>query len=306
LEKNVLIIGGGPAGLTAGMYSARARIKTAVIEKLYAGGNMLITEKIENYPGFEESISGTELSERMKKQYLSWGGELLEGEAAEVSFEGRNKIVKLSDGREMNAGALIIASGSSRQKLGVEGEDRFLGRGVSYCAICDGAFFRNKKIAVVGGGNSALEEAIYLTRYASVCYLVHRRNEFRASKHFQEEILKYPSIKPVLSAVVEKIKGGESVRSIILKRLDKNITENLDVDGIFISVGQKPNVDFIKGKIEQNPSGYIMTDYKMQTSEKGVFACGDVVRKSLYQVVTACGEGATAATSAEKYLEGLE
>jgi len=306
LEKNVLIIGGGPAGLTAGMYSARARIKTAVIEKLYAGGNMLITEKIENYPGFEESISGTELSERMKKQYLNWGGELLEGEAAEVSFEGRNKIVKLSDGREMNAGALIIASGSSRQKLGVEGEDRFLGRGVSYCAICDGAFFRNKKIAVVGGGNSALEEAIYLTRYASVCYLVHRRNEFRASKHFQEEILKYPSIKPVLSAVVEKIKGGESVRSIILKRLDKNITENLDVDGIFISVGQKPNVDFIKGKIEQNPSGYIMTDYKMQTSEKGVFACGDVVRKSLYQVVTACGEGATAATSAEKYLEGLE
>ncbi len=306
MEKNVLIIGGGPAGLTAGMYSARARIKTAVIEKLYAGGNMLITEKIENYPGFEESISGTELSERMKKQYLSWGGELLEGEAAEVSFEGRNKIVKLSDGREMNAGALIIASGSSRQKLGVEGEDRFLGRGVSYCAICDGAFFRNKKIAVVGGGNSALEEAIYLTRYASVCYLVHRRNEFRASKHFQEEILKYPSIKPVLSAVVEKIKGGESVRSIILKRLDKNITENLDVDGIFISVGQKPNVDFIKGKIEQNPSGYIMTDYKMQTSEKGVFACGDVVRKSLYQVVTACGEGATAATSAEKYLEGLE
>jgi len=277
-----------------------------VIEKLYAGGNMLITEKIENYPGFEESISGTELSERMKKQYLNWGGELLEGEAAEVSFEGRNKIVKLSDGREMNAGALIIASGSSRQKLGVEGEDRFLGRGVSYCAICDGAFFRNKKIAVVGGGNSALEEAIYLTRYASVCYLVHRRNEFRASKHFQEEILKYPSIKPVLSAVVEKIKGGESVRSIILKRLDKNITENLDVDGIFISVGQKPNVDFIKGKIEQNPSGYIMTDYKMQTSEKGVFACGDVVRKSLYQVVTACGEGATAATSAEKYLEGLE
>ncbi|HNS33493.1 MAG TPA: thioredoxin-disulfide reductase [bacterium] len=306
MEKNVLIIGGGPAGLTAGMYSARARIKTAVIEKLYAGGNMLITEKIENYPGFEESISGTELSERMKKQYLNWGGELLEGEAAEVSFEGRNKIVKLSDGREMNAGALIIASGSSRQKLGVEGEDRFLGRGVSYCAICDGAFFRNKKIAVVGGGNSALEEAIYLTRYASVCYLVHRRNEFRASKHFQEEILKYPSIKPVLSAVVEKIKGGESVRSIILKRLDKNITENLDVDGIFISVGQKPNVDFIKGKIEQNPSGYIMTDYKMQTSEKGVFACGDVVRKSLYQVVTACGEGATAATSAEKYLEGLE
>lgn len=306
MEKRLIIIGAGPAGLTAGMYSARAKIKTSVIEKFYPGGNMLITEKIDNYPGFREGISGIELSEKMKDQYAAWGGELIQGEAAETFLKGKEKKVRLGDGRELSAGAVIIASGSRRQKLGVEGEETFTGKGVSYCAICDGAFFREKKIAVVGGGNSALEEAIYLTRFASTCYLVHRRNEFRASKHFHEEILKYPSIKPILSAIVEKIEGGDSVQRIILKKLDTGKTESIDLDGVFISVGQKPNVDFLKGSLKQNPSGYIITDYRMQTSEQGVFACGDVIRKSLYQVITACGEGATAATSAEKHLDSIE
>ena len=306
MGQKIIIIGAGPAGLTAGIYSARSLIETLVIEKLYPGGNMLITEKIDNYPGFDESISGADLSERMKKQYLKWGGQLVEGQVVDVLFKECNKIVNLSDGREFSADVLIIASGSSRRKLGIEGEDKFLGKGVSYCAICDGAFFRKKKVAVIGGGDAALEEAIYLTRYATVCYLIHRRNQFRASKHFQEEILKYPTIQPVLSTVVEKIKGDDRVRSLVLKRIDRNTTQEIEIDGFFISIGQKPNVDFLRGKLQQNPSGYIITNDKMQTSEQGVFACGDVIRKSLYQVITACGEAAVAATSAEKYLFGQE
>jgi len=205
----------------------------------------------------------------------------------------------------MRSGALIIASGSSRKKLGVEGEDAYTGKGVSFCAVCDGAFFKGKRIAVIGGGDSALEEAIYLTRYVDTCYLVHRRDEFRASAYLQEEMKKHPSIRPVLSAVPEKIEGdGKIVKRIILRDKKTGNVQPLDVDGIFISVGQTPNVEFISGKIEQNPAGYIVTDYRMATSERGVFACGDVMKKSLYQVVTACGEGATAASSAEKYLAG--
>jgi len=306
LDRKLLIIGAGPAGLTAGMYAARARVETTVIEKLSPGGNMLITESIENYPGFAKAVSGAELSEKMKEQYLAWGGKLLEGEVTGVSLSGRAKKVRISDGKEISAAAVIVASGSSRQKLGVEGEEDFRGKGVSYCAICDGAFFKKKRIAVVGGGNSALEEAIYLTRYADTCYLIHRRSQFRASKHFQEEILKYPSIKPVMSAVVERIEGDDRLRRAVIRRLDTDETEDLELDGIFISVGQRPNVDFLEGQLERNPGGYLITDYRMETSEKGVFACGDVIRKSLYQVVTACGDGAVAATSAEKYLDGLD
>jgi thioredoxin reductase (NADPH) len=303
LDKKIIIIGAGPAGLTAGMYSARARIETVIIEKFFPGGNMLITETIENYPGFDVPVSGQELSEKMKKQYLDWDGELVDGEVEEVSFDKEDKRVILTDGKELSAGALIIASGSVRQKLGVEGEDEFQGKGVSYCAICDGAFFKGKTIAVIGGGNSALEEAIYLTRYVDKCYLIHRRNEFRASKHFNEELLKFPSIEPIMSAVVDRIEGDDTVKNIVLKRLDKKTKEDLKLDGIFVSVGQKPNVDFLKGRLEQNPSGYLITNYRMETSKEGVFACGDVIRKSLYQVVTACGDGAIAASSAEKYLD---
>lgn len=303
MERNLIIIGAGPAGMSAGMYSARARIKTTVVEKFYPGGNMLITEKIDNYPGFKEGISGADLAEKMKEQYTDCGGEMIKGEVSDVDFTGQHKKIVLSTGEELSAAALIVASGSVRQKLGVEGEEKFAGRGVSYCALCDGAFFKNKKIAVVGGGNSALEEAIYLTRYADICYLIHRRDEFRASRHFQEELLKYPAVKPLLSTTVEKIEGSDRVNNIVVKRADINTVENIAVDGVFISVGQKPNVEFLKDKLEKNPNGYIITDYKMQTSQSGVFACGDVIRKSLYQVVTACGEGATAATSAEKHID---
>lgn len=304
MKKEIIIIGAGPAGMSAGMYCLRAGIKTRIIEKLFPGGTILLTEKIDNYPGFPEGISGPELSEKMKNQYLRFGGEILEGEVEDVSFEEGGIRVRLKDRKEMMTRALIIASGSSRRKLGISGEDEYTGKGVSFCAVCDGAFFKGKKVAVVGGGDSALKEVIYLTRYADVCYLIHRRDEFRASAYLREEIKNYPTIKVVFSTIVEKIEGdGRSVKRIIIKQKDSNNSHPLEVDGVFISVGQKPNVGFIDGKVEQNPNGYIVTDYKMQTSVKGVFACGDVIKKSLYQVVTACGEGATAADSADKYLE---
>jgi len=305
MENKVVIIGGGPAGLTAGIYTLRTGIKTVIIEKLFPGGNILLTERIDNYPGFPEGITGAELAEKMKQQYLKFGGEIINGEVSNVSLEGNGKVVRLKDETEIKTDALIIASGSSRKKLGVEGEEEYTGKGVSFCAICDGAFFKGKKVAVIGGGNSALEEAIYLTRYAEVCYLIHRRDSFRASAYLQEEIKKYVSIKPLLSRIVQKIEGnGKKVHRLVLERKDTGEIETIDVDGVFISVGQKPNVEFIDGKLDQDPTGYIITDYKMQTSVKGIFACGDVIRKSLYQVITACGEGAIAASSAEEYLSG--
>jgi thioredoxin reductase (NADPH) len=305
MAKDVVIIGAGPAGLTAGIYCLRARIETVVIEKFFPGGGMLITEKVDNYPGFPEGVPGPELAEKMQEQYVKFGGEILQGEVEEVFWgPGGEKKVRLKDGQEITARVLIIASGSSRKRLEVEGESEYTGRGVSFCAVCDGAFFKDKKIAVIGGGDSALEEAIYLTRYAEVCYLIHRRDSFRASPHLQEEIKKYPSIKPVFSSIVEKIEGdGKLVKRIVLKQKETGNTQSLDVSGIFVSIGQNPNVDFIKGKVEQNPAGYIVTDSDMQTSVEGVFACGDVIKKSLYQVVTACSEGAIAAFSAEKHLK---
>ncbi|MBN1445775.1 MAG: thioredoxin-disulfide reductase [Candidatus Omnitrophica bacterium] len=304
-NKKATIIGGGPAGLAAGVYSVRAGVKTAIIEKLFAGGSMLLTEKIDNYPGFPEGVSGYELAEKMKSQYLRFGGEIIQGDVDEVFFEGVRKRIRMKDGREEEADALIIASGSSRKKLGIEGEDEYTGKGVSFCAVCDGAFFKGKKIAVIGGGDSALEEAVYLTRFAEKCYLIHRRDEFRASAYLQNELKKH-SVQTVLSAVPERIEGdGKTVKRVILRRNKTDEMLSFEADGVFISIGQKPNVEFINGKVEQNPAGYIVTNYKMETSEKGVFACGDVIKKTLYQVVTACGEGATAAASAEKYLSAM-
>ncbi|MCD6408207.1 thioredoxin-disulfide reductase [bacterium] len=304
MEKKVIIIGAGPAGLTAGIYTSRGGIKTLLIEKFMPGGNMLMTEKIENYPGFPEGIGGIELAELMKKQVLNSGGEIIQGEVKDVNI-GDEKEVILKNGERLKTPALIIASGSSRKKLGVEGEEKLKGKGVSYCAACDGPFFRDKTIAVVGGGDSALEEAIYLTRFASKIYLIHRREEFRASKFLQEKIKEYPKIQPVLSSIVEKIEGENKVESIIVKNIKTGEEERIKVNGVFISIGQKPNVEFLNGKLKADPSGYLIVNENMETSEKGVFACGDVIRKTLYQVITACGEGAIAGWSVEKYLSSL-
>lgn len=306
MKKEIYIIGAGPAGLTAGIYCLRSKVKTTVIEKFSPGGNMLVTEKIENYPGFPEGITGIELAEKMRLQFLNLGGEIIQGEVVEVNFDKSPKEIILSNGQVIKTSVIIIATGSSRRKLGVKGEEKLIGKGVSYCAVCDGFFFKNKIIAVVGGGDSALEEAIYLTRFADKCYLIHRRDQFRAAKYLQEQVRNNEKIVPLLSFVVDEIKGEDKVECLVLKNVKTDEKKEIKLDGVFVSVGQKPNVEFLKGKLKANESGYLIVNEKMETSEKGVFACGDVIRKGLYQVVTACGDGAVAAFFAEKYLEGNE
>jgi len=303
MKKGIYIIGAGPGGLTAGIYSLRSKIKTTIIEKFMPGGNMLITEKIENYPGFPKGITGVELAEKMKQQFLNLGGEIIQGEVVDIELKGEEKKIYLSNENEIKTGVIIIATGSSRKKLGVKGEKEFTGKGVSYCAVCDGFFFKNKAIAVIGGGDSAFEEAIYLTRFADKCYLIHRREEFRGSKYLQHQIEKNERIVPVIPYVVEEIKGKDKVEKIVIKNKKSEEIKELKVDGIFISVGQKPNVEFLKGKLHANSSGYLIVNEKMETSEKGIFACGDVIKKQLYQVITACAEGAVAAFFATRYIE---
>lgn len=299
MEK-VIIIGAGPAGLTAGIFLTRDRIPTLIIEKFTPGGNILLTEKIENYPGFPDGVTGFQLAENMKKHFLKFGGEIKEGEVEKIEINGEGKIIKLKSGEELKTKILIIASGSSRKKLGIKGEEEFTGKGVSYCALCDGAFFKDKQVAIVGGGDSALEEAIYLTKFAENVYLIHRRENFRAKKYLQEEIEKNEKIKKILSSVVEEIKGKEKVEEIKIKNLKTDEMYNLKVDGIFISAGQKPNTEFLNGIINTDENGFIIVNEKMETNIKGIFACGDVIKKSLYQIITAASEGAIAAYWAEK------
>jgi len=302
MGKQIYIIGAGPAGLTAGIYALRSKLEAIIIEKISPGGNMLLTEKIENYPGFPEGINGFELAERMKKQFLNFGGKILQKEVVSIELKENKKIISFSNRETIETDVVIIATGSSRKKLGVKGEDIFVGKGVSYCAVCDGSFFKNKTIAVIGGGDSALKEAIYLTRFVEKCYLIHRRDQFRSSKYFQQQIKNNEKIFPVLPFIVEEIRGKEKVESILLKNTKTEEKIELKVDGVFISVGQKPNVEFLKGKLQTNFSGYLIVNEKMETSEKGIFACGDVIEKQLYQVITACAEGAIAAFFAEKYI----
>jgi len=306
MGKEIYIIGAGPAGITAGIYALRSKIKTTIIEKISPGGNMLITEIIENYPGFPDGINGIELAERMKKQFLNLGGEIIKGEVVDIDLKKERKTIFLSDGKFIDTDVVIIATGSSRKKLGVKGEDVFVGKGVSYCAVCDGFFFKDKTIAVIGGGDSALKEAIYLTRFVNRCYLVHRREHFRGAKYLQELIENNEKISPIIPFVVEEIMGKEKVEYLLLRNTNTDEKIKLEVDGVFISVGQKPNVEFLKGKLKSNPSGYLIVNEKMETSIKGVFACGDVIKKDLYQIITACGEGAIAAFFAEKYLDSLD
>lgn len=304
MEK-VIIIGGGPAGLACGIFLSRDRIPVLIIEKLAPGGNMLFTERIENYPGFPEGISGFELSEKMKNQFLKFGGEIKIGEVEKVELKDNKKIIKLKNGETLETDILVIASGSSRKELGVKGENEFKGKGVSYCAICDGAFFKNKDVAVIGGGDSALEESIYLTRFSKKVYLIHRRDRFRAKKYLQEEVKKNEKIKIILSKRVKEISGKEKVEKIILEDVLNNEIIELGVDGVFISAGQKPNAEFLNGIVERDKNGFIIVNEKMETNIPGIFACGDVIKKSLYQIITAASEGMIAGFFIEKYIENF-
>ncbi len=299
---DIIIIGGGPAGLTAGLYASRARLRTLMLENGLFGGQMTTTELIENYPGFPQGISGDELSRLMEEQAKRFGLETAGEEVIEVSLEGDLKSVK-AVGRNYLCRALIICTGTEYRKLGVPGEEEFKGKGVSYCATCDGAFFQDSKIIVVGGGDSALTEALFLTKFVKELTIVHRRDALRATKIYQERAEANPKIKFLWNSVVQAIKGDSVVRSVSVRNVKTGETKEIEADGAFLFVGLVPRTQFLKGLIQLDENGYIVTNENCGTSMKGIFAAGDCRRKILRQVSTSVGDGATAAFAAEKYLE---
>lgn len=302
---DIIIVGGGPAGLTAGLYASRARLKTLLIEKIALGGQVTKSEQIENYPGFEEGISGFQLIQNLEKQAKGFGLTVETGDVQDiVSLHKNKKTLKVQD-REFHCKALIIATGSESNALGVEGEDTLLGRGVSYCATCDGAFFRDREVAVVGGGDAAVEEALFLTRLVKKVHIIHRRNELRAIKILQERALAHEKIAFIWNTVVEKIEGENSVEALKLKNIKEDRAFSLSVEGVFIYVGLRPNTTWLKNRLPLTEQGFIETDHGMETSLPGVFAAGDVRHKLLRQIATAVGDGSTAAFAAEKYLDSL-
>jgi len=299
---DVIIIGGGPAGMSAAIYASRARLKTLIIEKAGCGGQIAITDHLENYPGFEAGINGFELAVKMQTQATTFGSEITYGEVLSIDVNNKIKKVLLQD-KEYETKTIIVASGANFKKLNVPGEQEFIGKGVSYCATCDGPFFRNKEIAVIGGGDSALQEALYLTKFATKVNLIHRRNEFRAAKILQEKVIASEKINIILDSVVEEICGTQMLESLKIKNVKNGNTKSLAVSGVFLFVGWQPNTKFLESSGVELENGYIITNENMETSLEGVFACGDVRKKQLRQVVTAVSDGAISAISAQHYIE---
>ena len=306
---DAIIIGGGPAGLTAGIYLSRARMNTLLIEKALPGGQAILTEIIENYPGFPHGIAGPELMQKMEEQAVGFGLKIEYGEAAEVRIkegkEDKVKIVKINN-QEYRTLTIILASGAEASKLGVPGEEELRGRGVSYCATCDAPFFKNQKIVVIGGGDTAIEEALYLTKFAQGVILIHRRDRLRATKILQERVFSNKKINFAWDSVVTKILGKEKLEGVLIQNKKTGEEKEIPCQGVFVFVGNVPNSKFLNELIKLDQKGYILTDDNMMTSQEGIYACGDVRKKLLRQVVTACGEGATAAFSAQKYIEELK
>lgn len=300
---DVLIIGGGPAGLTAGLYTSRADLKTVLVESMMIGGQVITTTKIENYPGFPGGVDGPELMQRFHEHCQEFGLEIVQGEVQALRDLGATKEVTV-DGKLIQARAVIVTTGAEPRKLGIPGEKELVGRGVSYCATCDGAFFRNVPIAVIGGGDTAAEEALFLSRFASKVYLVHRRDALRATRILQERIFANPKIEVVWDSVPEQVVSnnrGVCGLDIVNKVTgDKSV---IDLEGVFFAIGVIPKAHFLADVLELNEEGYIMTDSECRTSMPGVFAAGDVRNKMLKQIATAVGDGAVAAIAAEKYLD---
>lgn len=301
----VIIIGGGPAGLTAGLYTSRARLNTLLIESALFGGQMTTTEMIENYPGFPQGVTGDELSRLMEEQAKKFGMEILTQEVIKVSIEGEWKCVQTYD-KTYHCDVLIVCTGTEYRKLGVSGELEFAGKGVSYCATCDGAFFRDSKIIVVGGGDSALTEALFLTKFAKEVTIIHRRDALRATRIYQERAMANPKIKFLWNSIVQEIKGDMVVRSVVVKNVKTGEVKEFETDGAFLFVGLLPRTQFLKGLVKMDEAGYIITDDDCETSVKGIFAAGDCRKRLLRQIATAVGDGATAAFAAEKCLEGKD
>ena len=302
--RNVVIIGSGPAGLTAALYAGRANLAPLLIRGLEAGGQLTLTTLVENFPGFPKGVQGPELIELMQKQAAEFGAEFLEGNVTRVDLSRRPFVLEVS-GQRLETRTLVIASGASAKMLGLESERKLLGHGVSTCATCDGYFFRNKEVAVVGGGDTAAEEALFLTRYATQVNLIHRRDQLRASKIMQDRLLRNEKIKPVWNSVVADIidpAQGE-VSAVKLKNTKTGEETLKGCDGVFIGIGHSPNTSLFRGQLEMNDVGYILTREGAKTSVPGVFAAGDVQDPVYRQAITAAGSGCMAAIDAERFLE---
>jgi thioredoxin reductase (NADPH) len=304
--RNVIVIGSGPAGLTAALYAARANLKPLVIEGLEAGGQLMLTTLVENFPGFPKGVMGPDLMGDMRAQAEHFGAEIIRAHVTSVDLMARPHVVRTSDA-EYRCRSLIIATGASARLLGLHSERALIGHGVSTCATCDGYFFRGKPIAVVGGGDSAMEEALFLTKFASHVTIVHRRDALRASKIMQDKAFANQKISFEWDAEVEEIKdtGKGEVTSMLLRNNKTEVAKVLPVDGVFVAIGHTPNTSLFKGQLDTDASGYIVTHSGTRTSVPGVFACGDVQDHVYRQAVTAAGSGCMAAIDAEKYLEGL-
>jgi len=302
---DVIIIGGGPAGLTAGIYSSRSKLDALLLERGIPGGTMMITERIENYPSLVEPISGPELAESMRMQAERFGLKFENAEVQSLDFSSSEKIVRTTKGN-FTAHAVIIAVGAKYRTLNVPGERELSGRGVSYCATCDGWFFRDKKLAVIGGGDTAVEDACYLTKFATDVTIIHRRDKFRAAKMLQDRAFANPKINVIWDTVVDEIVGDDVVTGLRLRNVKTGEAGDLSVDGVFVLIGQDPDTSFLAGQVEMDEAGYIITDEDMRTNVPGVFAAGDARKKSFRQVVTACADGAIAANSADKYIEAIK
>lgn len=304
MEHELIIVGGGPAGLTAGLYACRSGLSATIYEKGYPGGLAATTDLIDNYPGFPEGVNGMELGDKMKEHAERFGAKIVSSEVEKVWRDGEVKVsVK---GETIAGGAVIVATGWHPKKLGIPGEAELTGKGVSYCATCDGPLYRDKTVAVIGGGDSALQEAIFLSRFAKEVKLIHRRDEFRAAPFLQKMVEGNEKITLLLSKTVVAIKGEGEVEGVDLESKKTGDKEFARADGVFFYVGIIPNVGMLGPEFERDDAGFVVTDDKCQTSVDGVFAAGDVRSKILRQVVTAAGDGALAAMSVYSYLEGLE
>jgi len=301
---DVIIVGGGPAALAAAIYSCRAELKTVLFEKTVLGGQVTKTYDVANYPGFPDGVDGVELIQRMEQQARKFGTDVKLEEVTRVELEGVTKVVT-TDASTYRAPIAILATGADPRKLGAPGENELRGRGVSYCATCDGPFFKGKKVAVVGGGDSAFKEGIFLTKFAEEVALIHRSADFKAEKALQSQAKSNPKIKFVLNAAVKQIVGTDSVEGVIIKHVTTSAERELPVKGVFIFVGNVPNTGFLCNLFPVDCGGHIETDHNMETSIKGIYAIGDVRKHSYRQIATAVGEGATAAIAAEHRLSEL-
>jgi thioredoxin reductase (NADPH) len=305
-DYDLVIVGSGPAGLTASIYAARARLNTLVLEKSATGGQILVTDWIENYPGFPEGLSGADLVMKMAEQAKRFGVEIETNQVLSMQVTDAVKKIVLDD-RTVTCKAVILATGASPMKLGVPGEEEFYGKGISTCATCDAPFFRNSVVAAVGGGDTAVQESIFLTRFVEKVYLIHRRDELRATRILQERAMENPKIEIVWDSVLTAVNGSDAgVDSITVKNVKTGEQRDLAVEGCFIWVGTAPNTSFLEGTVEVDRSGFVVVNEKMETSVPGVYAAGDVRNTPLRQVATAVGDAAIAAFEAAQYIEAWE